>query len=574
MNSSKTHFLFAILLLLSVSAWSQQPQPILFQDVSYFHSPSQSFKKGSVLVENGKVKSIGKQSTVAGMMEVVNGKGKYLIPGLTDAHIHLFQSGGLYTRPDALDLTSVRSYDEERTWLKEHAGELMQRYLRLGITTLIDVGGPLSNFEIRDQFQESNQHPNLFLTGPLISTYQPKAFEIEDAPIIKAHSVEEAIELVRAQLPHQPDFIKIWYIDLPDQSAASTYDIVEATIKEAHSHQLKVAVHATQLATAKLALKAGADILVHSVDDPLDKEFISTVKKRGVVYIPTLVVHGNYRRVFGRTYVPSKLDFLYADPFTLGSLYDARNGSMEEIFSKFPDYMAKSLPKHEEHVRNQLDNLKLLQKEGIVVATGTDAGNIGTLHASSYFDELAAMAKSGLSNGEILLASTLGGAKTVDKESELGSIDVGKNADLVLLNANPLEDIQNLSQVAMVVKGGEKVNLDKLAAASPEELAQQQLNGYNARDIDAFLAPYAEDVEIYSFPGELESKGKDKMREQYAGMFERVPDLHCELVNRIVEGNTVIDHEWVTISKERPLIKAIAIYKIENGKIAKVYFVQ
>ncbi|MEN0004930.1 MAG: nuclear transport factor 2 family protein [Bacteroidota bacterium] len=119
------------------------------------------------------------------------------------------------------------------------------------------------------------------------------------------------------------------------------------------------------------------------------------------------------------------------------------------------------------------------------------------------------------------------------------------------------------------------MKLEKTAGLSvAEQLAQQQLDAYNARDIDAFLEPYAEDVEVYSFPGELQYTGKDNMRERYAKMFERTPDLHCKLVNRIVEGNTVIDHENVTFQKGSPTLKAIAIYKVEKGKIKQVYFIQ
>ncbi|GAA4410563.1 hypothetical protein GCM10023187_35300 [Nibrella viscosa] len=107
---------------------------------------------------------------------------------------------------------------------------------------------------------------------------------------------------------------------------------------------------------------------------------------------------------------------------------------------------------------------------------------------------------------------------------------------------------------------------------SPEDLAQRQLNAYNARNIDAFLDPYADDVEIYDFPDQLRYKGKDTMRKQYGSMFERTKALHCELVNRIILGNTVIDHERVTFDPNQAPVQAIAIYRIVNGKIKKVYF--
>ncbi|MEM8897020.1 MAG: nuclear transport factor 2 family protein [Bacteroidota bacterium] len=109
---------------------------------------------------------------------------------------------------------------------------------------------------------------------------------------------------------------------------------------------------------------------------------------------------------------------------------------------------------------------------------------------------------------------------------------------------------------------------------TPEQLAQEQLDAYNARDIDAFLAPYADSVEIYNFPDQFVYAGKENMRSRYGNMFEKTPDLHCELVNRIVMGNTVIDQEKVTGIPGRELLEAIAIYKIKDGKIAQVYFVR
>lgn len=110
--------------------------------------------------------------------------------------------------------------------------------------------------------------------------------------------------------------------------------------------------------------------------------------------------------------------------------------------------------------------------------------------------------------------------------------------------------------------------------AVAEKLAQEQLEAYNNRDIEAFILPYAEDVKVYAFPDQLMYQGRDEMYGLYGRMFSRTPDLHCKLVNRIVMGNTVIDQEEVTINKSEPPVKAIAIYKIKNGKIAEVYFIR
>lgn len=112
-----------------------------------------------------------------------------------------------------------------------------------------------------------------------------------------------------------------------------------------------------------------------------------------------------------------------------------------------------------------------------------------------------------------------------------------------------------------------------IAQDSAEQLAQAQLEGYNTRNIEAFLAPYAEDVAVYSFPQKLQYRGKAEMRKVYTGMFNDLPDLHCTLVSRMVQGDVVIDQESVVFRSGEPPLKAIAIYKIRNGKIAEVYFI-
>ena len=111
-----------------------------------------------------------------------------------------------------------------------------------------------------------------------------------------------------------------------------------------------------------------------------------------------------------------------------------------------------------------------------------------------------------------------------------------------------------------------------IVQVTPVTLVEQQLNAYNARNIEDFLAPYSDSVEIYIFPDKLISKGKEAMRRDYADFFNQTPNLHCEIKSRIVLGNTVIDKESVTGMGSKPM-EAIAIYLIEGEKIKKVYFV-
>ncbi|WP_299256642.1 nuclear transport factor 2 family protein [uncultured Aquimarina sp.] len=107
---------------------------------------------------------------------------------------------------------------------------------------------------------------------------------------------------------------------------------------------------------------------------------------------------------------------------------------------------------------------------------------------------------------------------------------------------------------------------------SPEYVVQKQLDAYNARNIEGFLATYSDQVQVYNYPNKLTYEGKEKMKSMYAPFFDKTPDLHCKIKNRIVHGNKVIDEELVLINGNE--IKAVAIYEVKNGKISKVTFLQ
>ena len=558
-----------------IAAQAQSPSIVLEGFTLIDPASGRVEPRRSLLIEGRSIVAIGETGKLRIPADAtrIPLNGKFLMPGLVDAHVHYFQSGGLYTRPDVIDLRALRPYSDERKWLFDHAPDLFARYLRAGITTTLDVGGPMSNYALREQAAASALSPTLYVTGPLISTYQPEEFGQDDPPIINVQSPEQARELVRLQLPLKPDFIKIWYIVLRGQTAAQNLPIVAAAIEESHLHGLPVAVHATQLETARLAVQAGADFLVHSVDDqPVDDDFVELLVKNGVSYIPTLIVSGNYEKVLSQRLDLSMADFDLANPLTLGSLQDLQHLSTGLIPAWVRRMMADPAPDTAKEDSLMAHNLRRLLRAGVNVATGTDAGNIGTLHASSYFAEIAAMRRAGLSNLEILRASTVNGARVLGKQDEFGRLKVGARADLLILDANPLENIDHLQQVFAVMKQGRLMDAATIAPDSPEHLAQRQLNAYNARNLDAFVSYYHPEVEVYNFPDQLQYTGRENMRPGYGRFFEANPRLHCELVNRIVIGKRVIDREHITGLSNGGSFDAVAIYEIEGGLIRKVFF--
>lgn len=517
--------------------------------------------------------------------KIINGEGKYLIPGMTDAHVHFFQSGGLYTRPDALDLRNHISYEKEISWVHQNMKDFLNRYLKLGITSVIDVGATYNFLTLKNSLPKTNL-PTVYMTGPLLTTYENDIFKNrdKDEPFKLVLTVEDARKMVQEQIPYKPDFIKIWYIVTGEKkntevNARKNEAIIKAAIDEAHKNNLKVAVHATERITAQIAVENGVDFLVHNIEDEIVPDsFVKLLKSKNIILSPTLTVVGNYYKTYGQKHHYSTFELNNSNPEAIGSIDDMKHLSYSSDSTKIKRLKTRfNLPQMDDYIAKNDSirdiNLKKLSDGGVTIVAGTDAGNIGTQHATSFISELRAMQKSGMSSWQVIQSATINPAKIFNKEKISGSVSIGKIADLVLLNSNPIENLDNLTKINMVFKNGESINPEKTVKETPEMLVQKQVNGYNARNIDAFLEPYAENVELYMFPNKLISKGKDTMRKDYSEMFEKLPELHCEIKNRIVNGNFIIDQESISGMRKGEKVVASAIYEIKDGKISKVYFI-
>src|SRR5438309_4955802 len=239
--------------------------------------------ENAVLVINGdKIESVAsrKETGVPVGSRWVDCTGKFILPGYIDTHIHFFQSGDLFTRPDAADFTNIRPYADEVAWIKSHLNDVFARYLPCGITSVVDVGGPMWNFEVRKTAKSTAKAPRVAVAGPLISSVSREKLDLGDPPIVKIDNPDQAHEFVRKLATQKPDLVKIWYIVDQDHPVDSFRPIVRATVEESHGRKLRVAVHATELETARAAVEEGADVLVHSVIDKLvDDAFVKLLKR-------------------------------------------------------------------------------------------------------------------------------------------------------------------------------------------------------------------------------------------------------------------------------------------------------
>src|SRR5437762_5792309 len=278
-------------------------------------------RNATVFVDNGRITNIAANMVMKFGGRTVDCAGKFILPGYIDTHVHFFQSGDLFTRPDGADLNSVRPYKDEVAWVKSHVDDVFVRYLRSGITSVVDVGGPFWNFEVRKIATATTKAPRVAVAGPLISSVSRPQLDLGDPPIVKIDTSEQAGEFVRKLAAQNPDLVKIWYIVDKDHPVDAFRLTVRATVEESHARKLRVAVHATELETARAAVEEGADVLVHSViDKKVDDAFVKLLKDRHIILCPTLVVFERYGRTFSHQLNLTPEEKKWGNPEVIASL--------------------------------------------------------------------------------------------------------------------------------------------------------------------------------------------------------------------------------------------------------------
>ena len=392
---------------------------------------------------------------------------KFILPGYIDTHVHFFQSADLFTRPDGADFNSVRPYQDEVAWIKSHLDDVFARYIRCGITSVVDVGGPMWNFEVRKKANAMQKAPRVAVAGPLISSVSREKLDLGDPPIVKIDTPDQAREFVRKLAEQKPDLVKIWYIVDKDHPVDSFRPIVRAAIEESHAHKIRVAVHATELETARAAVEEGADVLVHSVTDkPVDDMFVKLLRDRHVILCPTLVVFERYGLTFSHQLNLTPEEEKWGNPEVIASL-DVTKIPQDKLPQRVKDALTDpkaALDRIKKTYDVALPNLKKLEDAGVTIAAGTDAGNIGTIHGPALFREFQLMKEAGLTPMQILQCATANAAKLFGGETgaRIGKLENGYFADLVILNSNPVDDIAYASDIDTVMKNGVAYPVDSI----------------------------------------------------------------------------------------------------------------
>ena len=413
----------------------------------------------TVVIDGDRIVAVGPSAVVPVPADAtrLDVRGKWLLPGLIDSHMHFFQSGGAFARPDVIDLRAIRSYADEVAAVRAAIPATLARTLASGITTVVDFGGPTWTFDVRDLAARTPAAPRVAVSGPLLTPYLPPEIAVADPPMIQIATPAQARAEVRRLAAQRPDLIKIWFVRAgPDLSPQMAW--IRAVIDEAHAAGLRVAVHATDLRLARAAVEAGADVLGHGVDDVVvDAPFVFQLQAQGVVYTPTFAVVEGYARALGLAFRPTTMENRTGDPAAIESILQLAQLPVRPRGV----FLAPVPPLDPESAAN----LRRLRDAGVRIAAGSDAGNIGTLHGPGLHRELELMVQAGLTAMETIVAATHSGALLL-RNDDIGVIAPGKAADLLLLDADPLADIRNTTQIWRVVRAGVVFDPAALIAAA------------------------------------------------------------------------------------------------------------
>ena len=192
----------------------------------------------TIVINGDKIERVamGKQDAAA-LGKQIDCAGKFILPGYIDTHVHFLQSGDLFTRPDIADFNSVRPYKDEIAWIKSHLDDVFARYLRSGITSVVDVAGPTWTFEVRKTANARAKAPRVAVAGPAINSVSVEKLDLRDPPTVKIDTPDQAREFVRKLAEQKPDLVKIFYIVDKDHPVERFRPIVRATIEESHAQR-------------------------------------------------------------------------------------------------------------------------------------------------------------------------------------------------------------------------------------------------------------------------------------------------------------------------------------------------
>jgi imidazolonepropionase-like amidohydrolase len=424
-------------------------ETIMIRNARVFTATGSTTLEGhDVVIENGKIARVDPTSGRAPAgARIIDGTNKTLLPGLIDFHIHTTNSPAPPWHPT---LPST-----------EHN---LASYLYAGVTTVVSMGDDIDKVrEIKDQLRRGvypgprmlyagmpitkmGGHPQAavesFIPWPLLHFLPRFSFQIESPS-----DAEGAVQLMADGGAHH---VKVVVDDIPSNVPKLDAEHIKAVVEAARRRNLKVAAHIGRVEDALVAAKSGVHVLNHGIHrGSVSPEQAEILASAGVACAPTLIIFERLAQ-----FTEAKMNFDSLD----------RAIQPKEVLAQFSPRIIKAhredsfmRPWFEEVLRSrdqQLENAVTLYRAGVPIFVGTDSSIFGNIAGASIHQEMALLVKAGIPAREVLLGATSRPAAFLFERPEIGTIEPGKIAELVLVNGNPMEDIRTTRDIAAVIQAG------------------------------------------------------------------------------------------------------------------------
>ncbi len=445
----------AVCALLVGAAWSAQSAqvfqpapPTLFEGARLIVDARRPpIQNSAFVVANGRIVSVGRKGAirVPPTVQRVDLSGKTVMPAIVDTHVHLGYQVGLQFAAE--NFTRATLVDQ------------LNRYAYAGIAAVLSLGtepGPLPG-QLRAEQSEGRLGGARFLTagrGIAAPNAGPGTPELKSA----AYGVstdEEARRAVREQIDQRVDFIKIWVDDRNGTVPKLGPALYRAVIDEAHKRGTRVVAHVFYLDDAKDLARAGIDAFAHLVrDKEMDAELVALIKKQQIVVMPNMAISENG----AQAEAPAWLDDPLLHEVAPGAVIDRVRNAYAQ---RSPEAVARSKATYGVMERS----MAVLNAAGVRLALGTDDGAVRDhFYAFTAHRELQLLTRAGLKPARALDVATRESAEFL-RLADLGTLEPGKRADFIVLDANPLDDIVNTRKIAAVYMRGEAVDRASLRAS-------------------------------------------------------------------------------------------------------------
>jgi imidazolonepropionase-like amidohydrolase len=421
---------------------------LVIRNVRVFTASSAGIlEQQDVIIENGRIVAIQPAQNEPASGTIIDGSGKTLLPGLFDAHTHLFSTAA---PPWYLALPN--------------AAHNLEAYLYAGVTTVASMGDDLR--EIR-RLRERVDHgeicgPRIVYAGsPITRTGgHPEAAKRAIVPrVLWAGLPEFAVQIDtpedgRAAVARAAEggahFIKVVLDEIPTGAPRLEAAHVAAIVGEAHARGLKVAAHVGTAADAILAAKTGVDLLNHAPNRGATSEAdVGVLAAARLPVVPTMIVFERSAEFSERHVALGAMEAAVEAPEILEQLTDpsmAAHDLPPSLRGWFAEIAASR--------GHRAATVRALHAAGVPLFVGTDSSILGNVAGASIHHEMRMLVRAGVPPIDVLLGATSRPAKFFFDAPEFGSIEPGKAADLLLVDGNPMDDITATERIALVIQGG------------------------------------------------------------------------------------------------------------------------